>query len=838
MADDVLKIFAEGQVDARSLSEFMFKPADFMVTRRLAPSINTLNFHIDRLYRTASEGEIAVSSFKTKSTQAIKDAQKKAGYVIVGSFANGATLINYNDIVTDANGNLFRWGGSLPKVVAASSTPEITGGYAKSAWVEVGSSLIREDLEALRSGVTQYHYTQMGKAFDSSEGVNDVSASWTHGNIGYDETTDNFIVFYNTNSGHAIAQCSVLMRTKDATSDFFSEPTVVASEKGVYSYKSQSGGIAPNGDYIAIVARFPWNKNSSDATYIYRSTDKGQTFTRTQISVSGTPLTVFNGDASGFLVTQSGRVLFMGLSPSNQATRIFYSDDNCVTWQQSSIATNPLYVTEPAWCDIGNNRLVCIARAAISGGTESSIPAKFMTSADNGLTWTAPVNSASITNLTVSNGELIPDYEQKIVEFIHHSRQRDEDNYCSLLRSWATFDEAWIDEFEPQVRVGKMAAYVGDGRERGDSGYVGAKKNKDGIINAFYYTGTYAGAQINYVIGLPNTSYERGFEIDYNTGLRSDSTPKGRIERSFDTHIYKNGDINPQMPLSFVSRSAVLFNTPSGIVFNSTTVGRFSFGSSTPVDISKADSISVYIDSYNATGAGVDNSGIILQMHSDSNTGILSNRVLIADIKSQGWHTFDVSKLEGDVWINPVLLVAVDTSLSVRLTEIVLTGSDLPTAFELQDHNTYWDSGYGFLAKNKVVETKISPDEDLTSILDDKSNLLRFSVAKVSGAPNVSSRITFQDAIPLGSNYLTVSLRTKGVYAGNSVTNLMIVDTLNPTVKEQGYVLKERTKDSENVITFDLSSIDLNNPHYFAVEITDQALIEPIDIFISKVYVC
>lgn len=50
MADtDIVQVIAEARVDARSLSEFVFKPADFMVERRLAPKIHTLQYYLDFL---------------------------------------------------------------------------------------------------------------------------------------------------------------------------------------------------------------------------------------------------------------------------------------------------------------------------------------------------------------------------------------------------------------------------------------------------------------------------------------------------------------------------------------------------------------------------------------------------------------------------------------------------------------------------------------------------------------------------------------------------------------------------------------------------------------------
>lgn len=116
MADNsVLQTIKDAEIDARSLSEFIYKPADFVVGRRLAPSIHTLEYYLDL----------------------IKKAIQSTGYNIVGSFKYGATLNNYNDVIKDENGQIYRWGGSLPKTVPRDSTPESTGGHGKNTWVLV-----------------------------------------------------------------------------------------------------------------------------------------------------------------------------------------------------------------------------------------------------------------------------------------------------------------------------------------------------------------------------------------------------------------------------------------------------------------------------------------------------------------------------------------------------------------------------------------------------------------------------------------------------------------------------------------------------------------------------
>src|SRR5690606_6548725 len=127
---------------------------------------------------------------------------------------------------------------------------------------------------------------------------------------------------------------SVMMRTKSADSDSFSAPHILASDKGNYSYKCQAAGIAANGYYLALIARLPWGAGDSDATYVYRSADKGATWSQSlmQSGESEGSIIAFNGDVSGFLVTQSGRILTMAVEYNTFRARIFYSDDHGHTW--------------------------------------------------------------------------------------------------------------------------------------------------------------------------------------------------------------------------------------------------------------------------------------------------------------------------------------------------------------------------------------------------------------------------------------------------------------------------------------------------------------------------
>lgn len=144
---------AEAEKDARSLSEFIYKPVGFKVNRRLAPQIYTLDYYIQFLEAfksvfTHESGYVQVGN-KTVPTigQALADAMLSAGYEIVDSFESGATIEKRNQVLrSSATGKLYKWGGDLPKVVELGATPETSGGYGDLAWLEVSDAALRQDL--------------------------------------------------------------------------------------------------------------------------------------------------------------------------------------------------------------------------------------------------------------------------------------------------------------------------------------------------------------------------------------------------------------------------------------------------------------------------------------------------------------------------------------------------------------------------------------------------------------------------------------------------------------------------------------------------------------------
>lgn len=89
---------------------------------------------------------------KTRRTMAGIDhdanrAMLAYGYVTKKSFTLGNTLSNPNEVLfNEGDGEYYRWDGSLPKVVAAGSTPETAGGIGNQGWVSVGDAALRDEL--------------------------------------------------------------------------------------------------------------------------------------------------------------------------------------------------------------------------------------------------------------------------------------------------------------------------------------------------------------------------------------------------------------------------------------------------------------------------------------------------------------------------------------------------------------------------------------------------------------------------------------------------------------------------------------------------------------------
>lgn len=70
----------------------------------------------------------------------------EAGLNMVGSFLLGATVTNVGDVVFyETDGKYYGWGGTLPKVVAAGSTPTTSGGVGAGLWSDKTGLMLRAE---------------------------------------------------------------------------------------------------------------------------------------------------------------------------------------------------------------------------------------------------------------------------------------------------------------------------------------------------------------------------------------------------------------------------------------------------------------------------------------------------------------------------------------------------------------------------------------------------------------------------------------------------------------------------------------------------------------------
>ncbi|WP_168399453.1 sialidase family protein [Acinetobacter indicus] len=844
MADMVTKQELEAaKVDVKNAGEAVNE--EKVVKTRLGRSFKSIPLivkegeaKITQAAQTITSATASIVSQKNQASEVISQAESDVMTAATDVHQRGnqeiINLQNAIDIAAAAGAGENGWTAQLivdSSGVTQQAINDLTGApyWAKAGGYNIGERAILGSGDIVKSTVagntvdpnvdmtgwepdappvmTQYQYTLMGKAFSSTDGVDDNAAMWPHANITYDVTTDNFIILYNTNSGHDIVRNSVLFRTVKAGTDAFSNPIVVASDKLNYSYKCQGSGIAANGDYVAIIAQFTWaGPQTPVAIWAYRSTDKGVTWTRTQMldaSNGNEAILAYNGDASGFLLTQSGRILTFANHPTTVEARIYYSDDNGTTWHKSTIAGNPKEVTEPAWCDLGGGKLICYARAAVRyGNYDQIIPAKVMKSTDNGLSWSAPVDSVSIPNMTLGNGELLPDYENKTVEFVYHSRYTDADNFCSLYRSCATFDDAFNDQMQKPERIGKMVAYTEYLTSTGDSGYVGAAKDKNGSIFGMFYTGQRKGtiglSQLSYFVAGKSKKQDSDFLLDYRSGekvYQSDLPSNTTADAYQSIDVFNNG-VEKLKPLSlgFTNEDGdgtgtwtKSDNTWDASLFGEARKHNFrSIKLDRSIDTSVIDEIEVEISELTKTGIADLTISLYTRTMSDTTLGsAASTRLAVFSMPSDGTYKFDLRQYKGryvDLHIvanvSPTNTVASTLTAKVKRVALKSTMEKKEFSSRLLPHESgLFSTDFG-LAALSGVSSVVKVDGTGTASYSKVGGVL--CITSTKDTQDLSATVIFENPIPSNATGAVATVRSSNdngdfglaVYKSTSPANI------------------------------------------------------------------
>lgn len=103
-----------------------------------------------REYADAAGVSAGNAKYSEDEARRIAESIKSAGlmgYITRRSFELGFTIQEWNEVLLwEADGDHYRWGGSLPKIVPAGSTPDTSGGIGTGKWVSVGDAALRSDL--------------------------------------------------------------------------------------------------------------------------------------------------------------------------------------------------------------------------------------------------------------------------------------------------------------------------------------------------------------------------------------------------------------------------------------------------------------------------------------------------------------------------------------------------------------------------------------------------------------------------------------------------------------------------------------------------------------------
>lgn len=165
--NDIVLAMLEARVDARSLSDFMYKPSSSMVSRRLAPSINTMNFYLDyfdglKSIYTQAVGSVTVNGVPRKTIGQLEvDTVNAVGNAIEG------VAIDAN-IVTDALTTI------VPIATGANARTQLSKNRENTSILDF---FTKAELAAYNASPTTFDAYRPIQAFFTHIAVNDVGVA-------------------------------------------------------------------------------------------------------------------------------------------------------------------------------------------------------------------------------------------------------------------------------------------------------------------------------------------------------------------------------------------------------------------------------------------------------------------------------------------------------------------------------------------------------------------------------------------------------------------------------------------------------------------------------------
>lgn len=305
-------------------------------------------------------------------------------------------------------------------------------------------------------------------------------------------------MFFNGKTSHTSTDGAVFLLRKNAAENFYTELVKVGENEGRGTI-CHAGGICPNGNYVCIAKiTFDGNENI-EKSVIYRSRDHGASWAKEDMIADGEVNPVFDGYGDLFM-TSDGALLTYARRPDGSAFYMLKSTDSGRTWTKRPICNpladgDPLFkqVMEGKLVEMSGKRLMCVLRIRLMTDAATKDCAVLTYSSDGGDTWTPMKRSATWKDLSSNNCGMVYHPHDGTVEAVFASRYRQSDGKGSLFAFTVPEEDALNDRFPEPERI--LA-----GAPDADFGYPSLVKDKNGVINLFYYNKDDEGTNIFYAV--------------------------------------------------------------------------------------------------------------------------------------------------------------------------------------------------------------------------------------------------------------------------------------------------------------------------------------------------
>lgn len=151
-----------------------------------------------------------ISGFQSKVDIALREAEQSFGFIVAGTFADGFTITNYNQLGQDANGDLWRYrGATLPFTVIAGTTPSGPDyeqiEFSSANGITYSTGTVEDALDDIIDGTTAINNLSLLYVFDTVADMEDSTILFPDDKVLYIKDIDaKFIKITGTSTSNGI----------------------------------------------------------------------------------------------------------------------------------------------------------------------------------------------------------------------------------------------------------------------------------------------------------------------------------------------------------------------------------------------------------------------------------------------------------------------------------------------------------------------------------------------------------------------------------------------------------------------------------------------------------